>query len=265
MPIVTTTSRKRPRRSAAHPIAVIAVVILGTAAYLLLREGPVSSGLRNGGTPPLQPGPAASPAPSASPVAAAPSTAPAGQREPVANASTPQPLNLSPLQPSNPSDPDPDASNQTFPVETVVTVPKRPTGFSGGAMEQLLGMMAGASNGHDLPPMPMTSEESMLRDLMVAVTNDIVVFDDDDEATVAYKERVAEFKNQLAGIVENGGSITNALAEFTTWHAECQALRREISAEYNRLLEEASREEADQYLSDANARLRQEGVAEVAP
>ena len=132
-------------------------------------------------------------------------------------------------------------------------------------MEQLLGMMAGASNGHDLPPMPMGSEKSMLRDLMIAATNDIVVFDDDDDATVAFKERVAEFKNQLADIVENGGSVTNALAEFANWHAECQALRREISAEYKRLLEEAPREEADQYLSDANAQLRQEGIAEITP
>ena len=263
MPIVTTSSRKRPRRSAALPVAVAAVIALGAAAYLLLREGPASSGPRNGGAPPPQPGPAASPVPSASPVAAAPSTAPAGQREPVADASTPQPLNLSPLQPSNPSDPV--ASNQALPVETVISVPKRPTGFNGGAMEQLLGMMAGASNGHDLPPMPMGSEKSMLRDLMIAATNDIVVFDDDDDATVAFKERVAEFKNQLADIVENGGSVTNALAEFANWHAEGQALRREISAEYKRLLEEASREEADQYLSDANAQLRQEGIAEVTP
>ena len=205
------------------------------------------------------------PPPPASPVAAAPSTAPAGQREPLADASTPQPLNLSPLQPYNPSDPDPAASTQTLPVETVISVPKRPTGFNGGAMEQLLGMMAGASNGHDLPPMPMGSEKSMLRDLMIAATNDIVVFDDDDDATVAFKERVAEFKNQLADIVENGGSVTNALAEFANWHAECQALRREISAEYKRLLEEAPREEADQYLSDANAQLRQEGIAEITP
>ncbi len=145
-----------------------------------------------------------------------------------------------------------------------VVWPRKPTGFNGGAVEQILGMMVSAGTNKRMPPLPpMRSEESMLKDFMVAVTNDIVIFEDDDEHTVKFKEQVADFKNQLLGIVEQGGSITNALKEYERWINESQAIRRDVTAEYKRLKAEASQEEADAYLAVANKELEAEGIPTV--
>ncbi len=142
---------------------------------------------------------------------------------------------------------------------------QRPTGFSGGPAEQLVAMMADASDRSGMPPMPVQSEEAVLRDLMVALTNDIVVYEDDTPETVAFKERVADFKNQLAKIVQDGGSITNAMKEYENWVNENKALRDAVIREYRRLMKEASQEEADAYLAEANKELEAEGIETVNP
>jgi hypothetical protein len=153
-------------------------------------------------------------------------------------------------------------TNTPPPVVNVIW-PRKPTGFNGGSVEQILGMMVSAGSASGMPPIPMGSEESMLKDFMVAVTNDIVIFEDDDEYTVKFKEQVADFKNQLLGIVEQGGSITNALKEYEHWINESQAIRRDVTAEYKRLKAEASQEEADAYLAVANKELEAEGIPTV--
>ena len=113
--------------------------------------------------------------------------------------------------------------------------------------------------------MPMPSEKSLLRDLEVALTNDIVVYEDDTPETVAFKERVADFKNQFAKIVQDGGSITNAMKEYESWVNENKAIRDAVILEYRRLKAEASQEEADAYLAEANRELEAEGIETVNP
>lgn len=141
--------------------------------------------------------------------------------------------------------------------------PPRPTGLNGGPVEQILGMMISASSASGMPPIPMGSEESMLRDFIMAVTNDIVIFDDDDEWTVKFKEQVADFKNELIDVVEQGGSITNALKLYENWINENQHIRRKVTDEYKRLKIEASEEEANAYLAEANRELEAAGIPTV--
>ena len=124
-------------------------------------------------------------------------------------------------------------------------------------------MMADGNDRSGMPPMPVQSEETLLRDLMVALTNDIVIYEDDPPETVAFKERVADFKNQLAKIVQDGGSITNAMKEYESWVNENKALRDAVIREYRRLRKEASQEEADAYLAEANKELEAEGIETV--
>ena len=139
----------------------------------------------------------------------------------------------------------------------------RPTGFSGGAMEQILGMMASANDRSGMPPMPAMSEAAMQMDLMTALTNDIVIFEDDSPETVAFKEKVAEFKSQLAEIAGEGGSIEDTLREYENWINENKAVRDSVIGEYRRLKAEASQEEADAYLAEANKELEAEGIETV--
>lgn len=136
-------------------------------------------------------------------------------------------------------------------------------GFNGGPAEQLICMMMSANDKYGMPPLPMSSESVALKDFMNAITNDIIVYETDSEEVVAFKEKVAEVKNRLAEIVEQGGSITNALKEYENWINENAAIRREVRREYNRLKEEASLEEADAYLAEANKELEAEGIATV--
>ena len=103
----------------------------------------------------------------------------------------------------------------------------------------------------------------MVRDFMIAITNDIVIYEDDDEKTVAFKERVADAKNQIAKILEDGESITNAIAEYVNFINENKRIRDKVIAEYRRLKVEASQEEANAYLVEANKALEAEGIATV--
>jgi hypothetical protein len=139
-----------------------------------------------------------------------------------------------------------------------------PTGFSGGPVEGFLCMMAGAAaEGGSLPPMPLGSEEELLREFARAATNEVVIFEDDPPDVVRLKEDVAAMKAQLAEIVENGGSIRETLLEYEAWAAESQERRREVSTEFKRLRDEEGEEAAEEYLAAANAELEAEGVAPV--
>lgn len=164
--------------------------------------------------------------------------------------------------------------DQAAPIETasrtnnspvIITAPeKKPSGFNGGSAEQIIAMMVSASDKTGMPPLPpMGSEEKIMKAFAFAITNDIVVYDDDDEKTVAFKEQVALFKNEIAEIVKNGGSITNVVAEYTSWVNQKKEMRKDVILEYRRLSKEVSKESADLFLIEANKDLEAEGVEPV--
>ena len=259
MPIVTTTSHKRPRRSAALPVAAAAIAVLCLAAGLLLREGRAPARPQS----PAVSDTAGEPAPAGTTTSAAPAATtspPSGGATSAASAAPTSPPQGGPTSSADaePAGPATNAPHLLPPRKT-----QRPTGFSGGPAEQLIAMMADGNDRSGMPPMPVQSEETLLRDLMVALTNDIVVYEDDPPETVAFKERVADFKNQLAKIVQDGGSITNAMKEYESWVNENKALRDAVIREYRRLRKEASQEEADAYLAEANKELEAEGIETV--
>lgn len=159
------------------------------------------------------------------------------------------------------------AESVTEPTNAVRVLPERkvqkPSGFNGGAAEQYIGMLMSRSDSVDGPPMPEVSEKKMLTEFMIAITNDIIIYDDDDEKTVEFKEKVADVKNQLAQIVADGGSITNALKEYENWIAENKQIRDSVIKEYKRLKAEVSQEAADEYIVEANKELEAEGIETV--
>ena len=264
MPIVTTSSRSRGKsRVASRKSAVLAIaaVVLVAAALLLLREGRAPARPQS----PAVPDTVGEPAPAATTTSAAPAVTtspPSGGATSAASAAPTSPTQGGPTSSADaePAGPATNAPHLLPPRKT-----QRPTGFSGGPAEQLIAMMAGGNDRSGMPPMPITSEKSLLRDLEAALTNDIVVYDDDPPETVAFKERVADFKNQLAKIVQDGGSITNAMKEYESWVNENKAIRDAVILEYRRLKAEASQEEADAYLAEANRELEAEGIETVNP
>ena len=106
----------------------------------------------------------------------------------------------------------------------------------------------------------MGDERTLRRDLMIALTNDIVIYDDEDPKSQRLKEDIAEAKLHLKQVIDEGGSITQAIEDYRAWKRENIRMRREVRSEYVRLRREATREEAEEYLREANKALEAEGV-----
>ena len=149
-----------------------------------------------------------------------------------------------------------------MPLNVVNRRPRRSSGFNGGSAEQVIAMLVKANSMDAMPPIPMISEDKMLYDFINAVTNDIVIYDD-DEQTIKFKENVASLKNEFARFIDEGGSITNAIMQYQEWIKECQSIRQVVIAEYKRLKNEVSQEEADAYLVKANKELENDGIPTV--
>ncbi len=132
--------------------------------------------------------------------------------------------------------------------------------YYGDEVEQILGMLASATDASGSPPLPKMDGIDLKKSLLIAITNDIVIYEDDDPKTVAQKERVADMKNQLMEIVKNGGNVEEAIREYQGWVNENNQIRREVIVEYRRLQREASQEEANAYLLAANKELEAEGI-----
>jgi hypothetical protein len=140
---------------------------------------------------------------------------------------------------------------------------QKPTGFNGGAVEQIACMMLSVSDEVGMPPTPLASEEKLRENFFRAITNNIVVYEDDDERVVALKENVADMKNQLADILEANGSLTASLKEYERWVNENKEIRDGVLLHYHKLLTETSAEEAQSYLDAANAELKAEGITPI--
>ena len=255
MPIVTTSSHRRPRKRPVLPIITAALVVASVLAYFLLRpstpvapvppsgEGPASSGPHN--------------APAAPSMLSTPSTP-----------STKEQGTSSTIQPLISTDATVEAAVPA-PTNSPGRPPKR-FGKPKGAprvntVEQVLFMALSSEDGGGMPPFPIDDNASLTNAFLAAMTNSIVIYDTDDERTVALKERVADAKNQLKKIYEEGGSIYDALMEYQHYVNEGAQIRSEVIRHYMRLRKEASPEEAEAYRLEANKELEREGIAIIGP
>ena len=262
MPIVTTSNRKRPRRNFSlftlrSSLAIAAVVIVAAiAVYLGTRAA------RPRQAPPKVSDTAAKPASTAkSPAAAAPSAA-----SPTAPAATPAGEPPAPRQPATEAqgaDSAPSTNEEAESAEQPPPAskpPELPETALKLAAEQFLAFVIGVNEEAETPPPPAMDERQLRHDLMIALTNDIVIFDDETPENQRLKENIAEAKMQLKEIMDKGGSLEEAIEEYRAWKRENIRMRREVRAEYVRLRREATREEADAYLKEANKALEAEGV-----
>ncbi len=260
MPIVTTSSKRRSRRHSPlspihYALAVVALLAIAVAIYFLGKNP--SPSVPQVPDPPVPTEP--SPVPATNPEAEAPSDAP----EEPDTATAPDPSTLQPFNPST----------NSVPVSSPTNSPGRPPkrfGKPKGAprvntVEQVLFMALSSEDGGGMPPLPIDDNASLTNAFLAAMTNSIVIYDTDDERTVALKERVADAKNQLKKIYEEGGSIYDALMEYQHYVNEGAQIRSEVIRHYMRLRKEASPEEAEAYRLEANKELEREGIAIIGP
>ena len=91
----------------------------------------------------------------------------------------------------------------------------------------------------------------------------VEIYDDDDEETVAAKERTAAMKAEALKFIENGGTYDEFVAEMTRVSNEEAALKNGSRQELMRILREDGYEAAEAYLEEANAALRAAGLDEM--
>ena len=109
-----------------------------------------------------------------------------------------------------------------------------------------------------LPPNRLSREE-----VLEILRRPVEIYDDDDEETVAAKERTAEMKRAALEFIEAGGTYDEFVAETARAANEEAALLKETRVEMMRLLKEEGYEAAEAYLEEANASLREAGMKEM--
>ena len=263
MSIVTTSPRMRGKSKVGSRkstvVAAAALVAVAVVAYFLLRpsapmppipppsgEGPASSGPRAGGPPPQQPAPRQ------------PST-PSSEAQ---SASTLQPFNPSTLPTSTPSIPPSEAAEQPQaapkgPVAVSPVVPK-PKVFDNPVENELEELSRAGGLGLRTPRVDMSHEETV-----EYLRKPVEIYEDDDPATVAAKERTAAMKTEALAYVENGGTLNQFMRDYQAQAMENEGTLDEVRSEMKRILEAEGREAAQAYLDEVNPQLKDAGLPEV--
>ena len=261
MPIVTTSSRHRPRNRTAlfilrFSLAVTALAVIAVAVHFLRN--------RKAATPKVEVEPLASVVrPTARPVAAAPSDAP---------------VEPPPVKPSEPKKPEPSPTNIVS--RTVITnksgavieklvlsdgttmskvEPPKPV-FENAA-EQVIALAISTPPGASMPPLPdLTGLEE---DFVKSLERPIVINEDDSEEVQKLKERVAETKAYLAEEVKKGGNIVDILREHQEEMSRIEAAQLTAVREMQAIRAEKGDEAAAEYVKRKNGEFRKDGIPEL--
>lgn len=144
-----------------------------------------------------------------------------------------------------------------------LTKEKPPKHFS-RPTEELLAMMLSTPPEIEMPPLPALdpNDARLNADAILALTNDLVIYETDDERLVELKEAVAAVKEQLAEAVKSGGNVADVLNEFRNWQNEGAKVRGETIKAINAIEDDA---EAAKALDDANKTFQEDGVVPIRP
>ena len=259
MPIVTTSaSHKRPGRSPALPIAIAAVAIIAIVAVYL---GTRASGLRQ---PQQVPDTTDKPAPtkgSAGELPAPPTSPPSGgptSAAPTAPASPPSGdlTSAAPAAPTSPPSGGPAPEARPATVESPVK--PKPKVFDNPVENELEELSRANGLGLRTPQVNMTHEETL-----EYLRKPVEIYDDDDPATVAAKERTAAMKTAALAYIEKGGTLNQFMRDYQAQAREDEATLKEVRNEMKRLLNDKGKEAAQAYLDEVNPQLKEAGLPEV--
>ena len=115
-----------------------------------------------------------------------------------------------------------------------------------------------------MAPLPgLSPDDAKLNaDAILALTNDLVIYETDDEELVTLKETVAELKHQLADAVKNGGNVADVLNEFRNWQNEGVKVRNETIKAINSIEDDQA---AVETFMKANEELVKEDIVPIRP
>lgn len=105
---------------------------------------------------------------------------------------------------------------------------------------------------------------NMSQDEIVAFLKQPVdIYDEDDDETIAAKERTAEVKAQALQFIEDGGTLNQFLRDYAAQAKEGQETVKDVRDEMLRIFHDEGIEAAQEYLDKANPQLREQGLKEV--
>jgi len=185
--------------------------------------------------------------PASRPTVETPATgAPPRPQPPVADAAVSRNANLRPLHP---------------PPEETEEEEVKPSRRFTNISEGLLAMALSVPPGAPVPPLPIPP--NIETEFAKALTNDIVLYEDDDERTVELKENIAAAKEQMREMVKQGQSVAEILTEYQNRANEEAALRRQAQLELNKLFRSGAVEEAQAYHDEVNQIFSELGITPI--
>lgn len=276
MPIVTTSAHKRPRRNAAHPIAIVALVLVAAISYLVLGKGLASSRSLSPKTNSVA---AHSSAPSTSSIEA-PKASPPHSFNSSSNAPAPaeQPTATNPYVKKPGQLMLPDGKILTFKPPTEGKTRKIVT--SGRIYE-----CDSEGNWKDITPPPVFDNpiENQLiglslpdaifipglllgydsNDVKQILQKPVVFTDEDSEKTLRSKQAVAEMKQVILEYMDNGGTFEQFVLEMSSFAQQERILKQQCLKKVSDLLKQGLVKEARQYVAELNSALEEQGFSSV--
>ena len=253
MPIVTTSSHKRPKRTPALPIVIAVIAIVAAILFLRVVRRPVA---------PSVPGPEA-PVPSVTT-----KNAPQNHEEPKREDPLPQTTSIT-EEPSPPqqiaisANPVIEESEVTPPVTNhVLNYQDHPaTQYIKGAADQVIAFaMQAADFTGGMPPLPvMHYPDGGNAMFLASLTNEIVILETDSDKVREQKEFMRSCRAQIKDIIDKGGTFEQAIREYQDRVNENAKIRLSAIRKYQELMAQDP-DAAEDYRKVVNEELEKEGI-----
>ena len=143
-------------------------------------------------------------------------------------------------------------SERPKPIKAAIVIEKV---FDNDVENQLEALSTPAKRFKYAPKTRLTDEQ-----IMEYLRRPVEIYEDDNEATVAAKERTAAMKTEALKYIEAGGSYHDFIKEMVAVSNNEADMISEVRMEKIRLLKEEGVEAAASYLEEANARLVEAGL-----
>lgn len=91
----------------------------------------------------------------------------------------------------------------------------------------------------------------------------VEIYEDDDEVTVAAKERTAAMKTAALKYIEDGGTFDQFVRDNVAYANEVHGILNDVRSEMKRILHDKGIEAAQAYLDEVNPQLKEQGISEV--
>lgn len=255
MPTIVTQSRNRASKGGRSIAPVIIVVILALAVAALLV---VRSHFNDAET--TIPTPVQSSAPQTKPSTSSSGSDKANGFEqeqpqtdaPVLSASSTVTTDNPPLETTTTEQTTSQKTERPKPIKAAIVLEKI---FDNDVENQLEALSTPAKRFKYAPTTRLTDEQ-----IMEYLRRPVEIYEDDNEATVAAKERTAAMKTEALKYIEAGGSYRDFIKEMVAVSNNEAEMISEVRREKIRLLKEEGVEAASLYLEDANARLVEAGL-----